>query len=247
MRTANVRRCRRAASLVEPILTLTVLAVVGALAWKTCLKAVHSANNTRIALELTRLTEALEAFRNLYGDYPPDFHDPLAVRAFMKQRFPKCPPANYPDFSLQSPASALYFWLAGPDGQGFSPNPKNPFASGGTARIGPFFEFSPERLKETEGAVEYLPPRKTDGEPYLYFRAGKKGYDGHDGWGKVSPYRNSETGKWINPDSFQILCPGNDGKFGSGRNFPAGDDYDEFNDDDMTNFSGGMTLRQAKP
>ena len=98
-----------------------------------------------------------------------------------------------------------------------------------------------------DGVIEYFPPRGADGEPYVYFRGGPKGYDEHPGWGLVRPYRKSDDGSWINGDTYQILCPGSDGKYGSGHHFPGGIDYDAANLDDMANFSRGDTMGEARP
>lgn len=245
-RTAPRRLCR-GITLVELLLTITAMLLVAGVAWEAGSRAVVAANNTRVALEITRLKEGIDSFCLFFGDYPPDFHDQVAVRKFVKQRFPKCPIRNYPDFAAQSPASALYFWLAGPDGRGFSSNPENPFERAGVQRIGPFFAFTPDRLKRVDGVMEYFPPRRVNGDPYVYFRGGKKGYDGHGGWGAAKPYRDSKNGKWIDPQTFQILCAGNDGKLGSGNHYPDGGDYDEFNYDDLASFTTGSTMRQTMP
>ena len=146
----------------------------------------------------------------------------------------------------QGPASALYFWLAGPDGQGYSTNPADPFGKGKT-RIGPFYRFRPEQLKRVDAVMQYFPPRGIDGSPYVYFRPGSKGYDGHPGWGTAHPYRSSKDGEWINPKTYQILSPGNDGTYGRGFHYPGGSDYDDANLDDMANFTRGDTMGQAKP
>ena len=165
---------------------------------------------------------------------------------FLKRRFPKCPCQKYPDFFSYSPAAALYFWLGGPNGRGFSADPANPFGNGG-ARIGPFFKFTADQLKRVDGVMQYYPPRGIDGSPYIYFRGGVKGYDGHPGWLCAKPYRKSSDGSWINRDSYQILCPGADGQFGSGNHYPDGSDYDDANLDDIANFTQGDTMQQAKP
>jgi hypothetical protein len=98
-----------------------------------------------------------------------------------------------------------------------------------------------------DGLIEYCPPRGIEGAPYLYFRGGLKGYDGHIGWGTARPYRNSKDGSWINSTKYQILSPGSDGVYGRGCRFPSGVDYDTANLDDMANFTRGDTMRQAMP
>lgn len=239
-----VRRVRRGVSLVELLTALTVTAVIGGIMIGGGMKVVTLATNARISIEISRLAGAIEDFAMYFGDYPPDFTNAAALEAFLRQHFPKCPRKNYPSFAGQSPASALYFWLAGPHGRGFSANPENPFDNG-PRRIGPFLDFARDRLKPMGNALHYVPPTLNGNAPYVYFRANKNGYAGNSGWPPARPYRDSETGLWIHPDSYQILCAGEDGRYGAGSHFPGGADYDEANLDDITNFSRGGTLEQA--
>lgn len=44
---------------------------------------------------------------------------------------------------------------------------------------------------------------------------------------------------FVNPKTFQIRCPGPDGRFGSGVRWPTGEDYDPPQYDDMGNFGEG--------
>jgi Tfp pilus assembly protein PilE len=250
----RVRRgsCFRGLTLVELIIVMIAMLIMGTFVWKTATTTLDWANNSRVSIEISEMARALEEFHAHFGDYPPDFHDQMLVWKFLKAKFPKCPHEKYPCFAKHSSASALCFWLGGPEGNGFSANPANPFDDG-KRRIGPFFKFDKQRVKTDEGVSQFFPPRsKKDGLPYIYFRAdGKgrdaKGYVGHPGWSTARPYRNSLTGNWIAPEKYQILCPGNDGVFGSGFHFPAGNDYDEANMDDMTSFSQGKTLKSQIP
>lgn len=164
---------------------------------------------------------------------------------------------------------------------GFSANPRDPFdfgedvngngqLDGGEdinnngeldrgSRLPPLFEFDPKRLKKCEhGVFRYYPEVGGGGEtaPYVYFRGGSRGYDGHPGfastthhpeWGSTGPCRDTRVPldgagtkfDWINGDSFQIRATGLDGVFGSGTLFPTGEDYDSPTYDDQTNFSKG--------
>ena len=138
----------------ELLLTLAAMMFVAGLTWKVGGAAIVLRNNACTAVELTRISQALDEFAMTFGVYPPDFHDRKAVVAFLKQRFPKCREENYPVLTHHSPASALYFWLAGPNGKGFSANPKNPFDNG-PKRIGPFYKIRRESVEEggRRGAV----------------------------------------------------------------------------------------------
>lgn len=247
MRTNDARVERpRGFTLPEMLTVMAVTSLLMGALWHVGVKAVVVANRARVATELRNLSEAVENFAQQFGDYPPDFHDPVAARRFVHAMFPKCPERNYPNLSGQSPATALYFWLAGPKGRGFSANPVNPFDDG-PRRIGPFIDLAADRLRPTcSGGVQYLPPGGA-GSPYVYFRGGLHGYDGNRGWPPVHPYRFSKDNSWINADTFQIIAPGDDGRFGGGHHYPGGSDYDEANHDDISNFSGGSTLGQAMP
>ena len=62
------------------------------------------------------------------------------------------------------------------------------------------------------------------------------------------PYVSSASpSTYINPSSYQLLCPGMDGNFGnysSAPQYPAGANYDQKNGlDDMTNFTSGTTVQ----
>ena len=66
------------------------------------------------------------------------------------------------------------------------------------------------------------------------------------------PYADSNTpSTFINPKTYQLLCPGLDGKYGNYNGtaigscplYPAGTNYDSANgQDDMTNFTSGATV-----
>jgi prepilin-type N-terminal cleavage/methylation domain-containing protein len=242
---------RRAFTLVELLTALTITAVLAGIAIVVGQRVHVNASNSRIICDIYELTQGLEAFSRQLGDYPPDFHDAKVTEAFLRQAFPKCRPENYPDLSSQNPATALYFWLAGPKGKGLSANPANPFDDG-PRRIGPFCRFNPLQVREVDGTKRYFPLCNLRGAPYVYFRGGNQGYDGHPGFAPARPYRCSRDLSWINADSYQILCAGQDGKYGKGCHYPGGDDYDLANHDDITNFSGGPLLpttwaRQTRP
>lgn len=121
---------------------------------------------------------------------------------------------------------------------GFSKNPVDPFAAGGT-REGPFFEFKNDRFTDLAGSVigfpEYKDPLPSQQNPYRYFSS----YDGngyrepmqnvvseYGGAGSV-PWLAYRQGSTVNSSpfkskSFQIISPGQDGKYGPGGPYVAG-------------------------
>ncbi len=139
-----------------------------------------------------------------------------------------------------------------PDAQGrpigFSQDPAHPFDNTSTSRIGPFFEFDPARLPSQPPSElgKYYPPGVPAGSgmPYVYFHAEqgqpqpKREYYNLSYSGNTpvytfkpldsldpkpyKPYWDQRNMGWVNPDSFQILCCGLDGKFGKENVYPTG-------------------------
>ena len=189
--------------------------------------------------EVASLNEALERYKDQYGDYPPDFSDPVLVERHVRRAFYRNQDPVPTDLS---PAEALVFWLSG-----FSPNPEHPFTGTGERR--PLFEFDKTRLVDLDGSShqEYV-PLKESRAPYVYFQA--RSYDRPEavyrcgeGKGTARPYRADGTDKdYARSKSFQIIAAGADDDYGDGGSFPSGDGYTEGDWDNITNFSDG-TLR----
>jgi hypothetical protein len=130
---------------------------------------------------------------------------------------------------------------------GFSADLQNPFDRTSEARIGPFYDFDAERLRYDGGIPVYLPPNhNAQSDPYVYFRADSK-CEYHCAWKNCQPCRDSNHGGWVNPKSYQLFSPGSDGKYGTGVQYPSGADYDAQRQDDMSNFTAGMTLGDDTP
>jgi hypothetical protein len=126
---------------------------------------------------------------------------------------------------------------------GFSKNPSDPFASGGT-REGPFFEFKNDRFTDLPGSAigfpEYKDPFPGQTNPYRYFSS----YDGNGYKDAASGSTIVEyAGSLVAPDfppvlayrqgstlgatpfkskSYQIISPGQDHKYGPGGPYIAG-------------------------
>ena len=117
-----------------------------------------------------------------------------------------------------------------------------------TNRVFPsYFDFDPVRLRNDGGFPVYLPPiHNSQSDPYVYFRPDSKG-EYHGAWKNCLPCRDSATGAWVNPNSYQLFSPGLDGKYGSGVQYPSGTDYDNQRQDDMGNFTKGATLGDDMP
>jgi hypothetical protein len=214
-----------------------------------------------LKIEVMQFDQALNAYKEKFGEFPPDGGDPAAVTRHLARLFPQSKDA--PPIAI-NPSTALAFWLGGvpevdPNGQptgrlcGFSANPLHPFENNKTEprRIGPFYEFDLSRLPP--GTYTYyprngLPAEPAHNQPYVYFAARDGSYSNLSKWGHCRPYVNTLTpNSYVNPTTFQILSPGLDGRFGTGRDYPSGSDYNADNYDDVTNFIKGATLQNDMP
>jgi prepilin-type N-terminal cleavage/methylation domain-containing protein len=169
-------------------------------------------------------------------------------------------------------AECLVFFLGGVQNNGvpigFSTNPSDPFLAGTGNRIGPFFEFNPSRVKDIDvdgdGMRELVSPLENQTTPYLYVSAyDGRGYPSHSTddicdldvfstassnpslMNMSSVYLQGTTTAW-SPNSFQIICPGFDNKYGLGGKFdPETADLDlsqlrESERDNITSFHSGL-------
>lgn len=253
---------------------LTVVVIIGILAGLITAAAIRARNRAKIAvmvMETEQLDMALKAYKEKFGDYPPDFTDEAAVLRHLRRAFPRCPASNYPDFSDASqynPATALVYWLGGPHDPtvdpavappkllGFSADPTNPFDLTSASRIPAFFDFNRERLAYLNGMPVYRPDTgvASNSAMYVYMRARSGGVYDPATQSFVSPYAdetirpyfNTQLDEWVNPKTFQLISAGLDGLFGEGNQYPAGEDYTEGNYDNVTNFSKG-TLEDRMP
>jgi hypothetical protein len=203
----------------------------------------HIVANDRI--EIAQLEMALQAFKEKFGQYPPDFGEETneqkvaAVKTFLAKMFPKCPESNYPaafqsaekfDAKTYNPGTAIVFWLGGmqnADGSliGFSANPEAPFDLDTKARIKPFFDFDPARLDKSRGGIRCCPPSHRGDRSqgcYVYFRAENgtyagKGYAeaGNSGAMQDAERSTDQRIEYMNPKTFQIRSFGRDGKWGA--------------------------------
>ena len=238
---------RRGFTLIEMLAVIVIIGILATMISAAAFAALRRAKVTAIAVEISQLDLGLNAYKERLGEYPPDFTVAEDVPRHIAKAFPDYTGAMVPSGDA---STAILYWLGGPDGNGFSANPLDPFDNN-PSRIGPFFEFDPGRIRDSR----YYPPGVPFGSssggfaPYVYFRANRGGgYDGHTGWQNARPCRDTRSGGWANPYSFQIRSSGMDGRFGSGRDFPTGEDYgqDKSTYDDITNFSGKGTLEDAQ-
>lgn len=211
-------------SLVE---LLVVIAIIGILASLTAAAVVAVRGRGRDVTarnEIAQLSAAVESFKQKFGCYPPDLIALDVKNQYLRRIFPRATTfAPYDGATIAGPA-ALYFWLMGPEGNGFSTNPQAPFSPGGE-RIKPFLESFPNsRISGTVPNRVLLDPYKN--MPYLYF-ASKYGNDYGFTFNiaqpapapsTVAPFQDATTSptRFVNAHSFQIICAGPNGLFGPG-------------------------------
>lgn len=201
-RTAPKRtRSARAFTLVELLVVITIIGILAGLITAAAIRARITAKNVAISMEVKQLEMALQAYKEKFGEYPPDFAGinsfvaaeqlaaQQAVLRHIRKVFPRCSTvAVWADFFTATgladadltPQSALAFWLGGMrDGTGkpigFSADPTNPFGAS-TSRVGPFYDFDQNRLN---GYLYW--PKEADNHvagsgAIVYFRAENGGY-----------------------------------------------------------------------
>ena len=249
-------RARRAFTLVELLTVIVIIGILAGLVTAAAIRVQGTVKKTAHALELKQLEMALHAYKERFGEFPPDGGTPTENEALFKRHvrkaFPRCDAnaawVSYGQALNLNPQTSLTFWLGGiPDSgsfTGFSADPTNPFKTGGS-RIGPFYsEFDYDRLKDRcyYPTVEAAQTNDTD-KAIRYYRAVGGEYN-------HSPvaFKDSNTSGWVNPRTFQILSPGlRGGSFPASGNplFPNGP-YTEAQLEMMSNFTGG-TMEDALP
>jgi prepilin-type N-terminal cleavage/methylation domain-containing protein len=111
-------------TLVEMLVVIGIVAVLAALLLPAVMRAVTTARNAAIAIEVNQLASAIEAYKQDKGDYPPNFGDSNVVLRHIRKCYPKADP-NYiqtfvtractrgqtPDYFIDE-GESLVFWLS---------------------------------------------------------------------------------------------------------------------------------------
>ena len=179
-------------TLVEMLVVIAIIGVLAALLVPALAAAIRKSKIGAVAMELNQLSQAMEAFKLAYGDYPPDFVDPVPFQAFMRKAFPRnTREMNYtlsnswfqsPPWTQAvsptdlDPAEALVFWLSA-----IKKNPRDPlnidnkhpntsYVIDGDGEPVDFFQFDETRLIDidNDGWPEYA-SKYSAKAPYVYF------------------------------------------------------------------------------
>ena len=85
-RRANISR-RHGFTLVELLVVIVIIGILAAIITPVAFNALGNARNAAISLELSKLSAALEAYKNEYGSYPPDMTNRLACGSTSEPTF----------------------------------------------------------------------------------------------------------------------------------------------------------------
>lgn len=225
-RAINTKSNHRSAfTLLELLAVITIISILLALILPAIGGAMRRAKIAEVSTEISQLDQALQMFKQRFGEYPPSnliipaTGDPWAPADRAKVR------AIWPEFNFTlngglgnstafhlSGAECLVFFLGGvgngdvtsPVLAGFAKNPQAPWAVGSTNVDGPFMEFDMSRISDVDNdrVFEYRDSLSDGGAPYLFISA---------------------AGKSLNKD-----------------NDAAPDDYDVYGDRDTGGFGNGQ-------
>jgi len=140
---------RKGFTLMELLAVMVIIGILAGLITAAVARARSAARNTAMKTEISQLENALEAYKNQYGEYPPDFSNRTLVLKHLQNAWPRMVVSDWAGFqsmvtgynstlsinvSRLGPANALVFWLGGlphPNNPkqllGFSANAANPF------------------------------------------------------------------------------------------------------------------------
>ncbi|MGN6135199.1 MAG: type II secretion system protein [Aureliella sp.] len=172
MRRANLHR-RPAFTLVELLMVITIIGILAGILVPTIMYAMQAVKKRAIGIEVQTLANAVDQYKNKYGDYPPDGTNTTIFQRHFRKLFPQiaaseftavaaaCNVVNGAPAGVMDPPEALVFALGG-----YSEDPVHPFTGTGgpisvvpgvtptsyqynTDRNEPIYEFKQSQLSIT--------------------------------------------------------------------------------------------------
>jgi len=215
---------RKAFTIVELLVVVGIIAMLAALITPAVIRARSAARNAAIKVEIDMLHMAIMNYKNEYGSFPPALGAPSLgspTARHLQRLFPRCTTVvNELGTGFVTPQIALWTWL-----QGYTSDPTLPITGAGGRKKLYDFDIS----RRDNGA--YFPPG-LQGSPFIYIDApnypGNFSLTGGTYFGHRIPTAADATNfantsqPFFHSDTFQILCAGVDGVFGT--------------DDDLSNF-----------
>ena len=209
---------RRAFTLVELMIVVGIIGTLAAISIPVVMNALSKARNAAIKSEVDMLHMSIMNYRNEIGSLPPLDINPTAsnsvAQRHLKRAFPRCDAAaQLAGGNPITPFNALRSWL-----RGFTNNPVSPLAPTGDRE--PLYSFDASRF-DTGQAIYF--PSKLPQSPFVYIPKNNYGtayppapltYTANNATFTI-PTGTYESIAGMNPDTFQILCAGRDGEWGT--------------------------------
>lgn len=176
-------------TLVEMLVVITIIGILAALLLPAVNRAIISARNAAIGIEVNQLASAIESYKQEKGDYPPNFRESAVVTRHIRKCYPKIDPTYFSTFMTKvfptdgvtdktqattalmpviDESEALVFWLSLTD-----TDPRYPFLTflpytGLTASPKKYYDFDQTRLTKTLGDVPSYNAKYCKDSFYLY-------------------------------------------------------------------------------
>jgi len=224
-RNAAHRRGLGGFTLVELLAVILIVGMLAAILTPVVMQSLTKARNTAIKAEIDMLHMAIMTYRNEYGSFPPCVSTTGSGSPMVRhlQRiFPRVAdvPAHLTAAGAGAitPQNAIVSWLSG-----YTLDPTSPLMpADGRKRL---YDFDQSRVASNAYA-----PAGRSGSPYIYFDSQRYARTFSHTSGTYAPVPRTVS-EFFNPDSFQILCAGQDQIWNT--------------DDDLSNFWRGTRGQHA--